>query len=148
MNRYIIFLTAAALLFSFSTFAQTESPHHLLSKHHKKAQDDNSNVALHKTEKAEFRRKEALASGMSIADARATHRDMISKETTSKSKVRKEHHKALSKHHSKAAKHNQELAKELSKPSPDEQKVQEHIEGVKRSLDQAEQDNQALGESK
>jgi len=144
MNTYTTFLTAIVLTLSMTAFAQTPSSHHLLSKHHKKAQDDNDNVALHKTEKAEFRRKEAIASGMSIGDARATHHEMLSKETITKSKVRKQHHKALSKHHSQAAKHNQELSKELAKSSPDEQKVQEHISGVKHSLDQAEQENQAL----
>jgi hypothetical protein len=133
------------LLATVASIAQTsvEKHHHLLSMHHQKAQDDHNNVAQHKTAKPEFRRKEAKDARIHIDAARATHREMLKTDTPEKSATAQEHHKALAKYHEEAAKHNDALNKELSKPDPDEQKVQEHINAVKQSLDEAEKENQA-----
>lgn len=136
---FLLFVTVG------SSFAQSASKEHqhLLSLHHKKAQDDHDNVAQHKTAKPSFRRMEAKDARISINAARATHREML-KETPEQTPANRQHHKKMASLHKKAIKHNDALDRELTKDTPDEQKVQAHIDAVKHSLVLAEKENQSL----
>ncbi len=125
---------------------KAEQHHHMLAAHHKNAIEHAKALHHHAATSKEINKAVAKEHteeiGKSLEAAKKHHGWL--EEHTREAKNLQMHHEAIRQHHVKATEHHQELKSEIEKPSPDGEKIKEHVAAVHHELSKAQAEHKAM----